>query len=759
MRSEPVGQAPGPPTARRAQALFEEQRGQVLRRTDRMLACLLVCQWVVASLGSIAMSSSPWNGAARALHPDVVAAVVLGGIITGLPVALAILRTGSPVTRQSIAVAQALWSALLIHLAGGRIEMHFHVFGSLAILAFYRDWKVLVTASAVLAADHFLRGMFWPESVYGVANAEWWRFLEHGFWVAFESAFLIMACRDSVAEMWTTAERRAEIEALSANLEQQRAVLECQNDASLEGVLIVSPDLQPFSCNRRFTEIWGITPEDMARHSKEDLIAMACARVAAPEEFLARFAALVDDQEADQTDEIEFLDGRIVERYTAPVRSAGGVFVGRGWYFRDVTARVRAAGEVRALNQELEARSRALSDANRELEARLCELHRTQDQLMQADRLAGVGRLAAGIGHEINNPLTYVIANLDEIEASAGLSAEMGERVREALDGAHRVRRIVLDLKTMARTGEERRIPVDVAELLESAIRIAGNEIRHRGRLIRAYGAVPAVLGDPDRLCQVFLNLITNASQALTGPRAGGHEIRIRTSLLADRRVAVEIEDTGEGMGPERMARAFDPFFTTKPVGVGTGLGLSICHGIVANHGGQIMVESTVGVGTRFLVALLPAEPAALAPTEQPPASPTPLAPSARVLIVDDEPMLLASIKRKIAHHHQVETAEGAAKALALLARGTQFDVILCDVMMPDQTGIEFYERVAATGTGLEERIVFLTGGAFTPETGEFLQRCRNPVLEKPIDFRRLGETIDRVAGARDPDHARRAER
>jgi two-component system sensor histidine kinase HydH len=210
----------------RAAHLLDEQRQAVYRRTDRVFVWLMLAQWAFAVLLALTLSPYGWEGKVRTTHAHVYAAVFLGAAITTLPLLLARARPGAPVTRYVIACAQMLFSALLIHLSGGRIETHFHVFGSLAFLAFYRDWKVLIPATLVVSADHLARGIFWPESVYGVANPEWWRFLEHAFWVAFEDVVLVMSCLAGDREMQDIALRRGEIEALSEREQRKSRALD-----------------------------------------------------------------------------------------------------------------------------------------------------------------------------------------------------------------------------------------------------------------------------------------------------------------------------------------------------------------------------------------------------------------------------------------------------------------------------------------------------------------------------------------------------
>jgi hypothetical protein len=210
----------------RAEDRYAAHQQEIYRTVDRTLAGLMIGQWIFAIFIALTLSPYGWEGKTRTVHLHVWVALLLGGAITSLPVALAWLRPGDVITRHAMAVGQMLWSALLIHLTGGRIETHFHVFGSLAILAFYRDWPVLLTGTVVVATDHLVRGIVWPESVYGIPNPEWWRFLEHAFWVIFCVSFLILSCRRSQKDMRVMAERGAELEALSENQWRSSSVLD-----------------------------------------------------------------------------------------------------------------------------------------------------------------------------------------------------------------------------------------------------------------------------------------------------------------------------------------------------------------------------------------------------------------------------------------------------------------------------------------------------------------------------------------------------
>ncbi len=253
---------------------------------------------------------------------------------------------------------------------------------------------------------------------------------------------------------------------------------------------------------------------------------------------------------------------------------------------------------------------------------------RTQKQLILADRMVSVGTLAAGVAHEINTPLSYLTANLDMVvedlhllaqESGSTRIADLEEMLREAREGADRVRKIVRGLKTFSRADDERRTAIDLKPVLELSVNMTFNEIRHRARLVKDYGKTPRITADDARLGQVFINLLVNAAQAIPEGRTEENEIRIATSTDERGWAVVTVRDTGAGIPASVVARIFDPFFTTKAVGVGTGLGLSICHSIVTGMGGEISVASEEGRGTTFRVALpaalndgkaLPPEPA-----------------------------------------------------------------------------------------------------------------------------------------------------
>ena len=365
---------------------------------------------------------------------------------------------------------------------------------------------------------------------------------------------------------------------------------------------------------------------------------------------------------------------------------------------------------------------------------------RMQARLLLSDRMTSLGTLAAGVAHEMNNPLAYVAVNLGFAATALSdapaavrtpLLAEAQRALDEARDGVERVRQIVGDLRTFSQPGDQGRSQVDVRDALRSAINLSQNEIRHCARLVQELEPVPTVLANAAKLGQVFLNLLLNAAQAIPEGRAEENTIRVATRLAASGHVAVEVSDTGSGIPPEVLHRIFDPFFTTKRVGEGSGLGLAICHGIVTSLGGEIQVESELGKGSLFRVLLPATGPGTVAPEAGQPQAAAPA--RGQILVVDDEPRLGRSIERLLAPHHQVVAVTSARDALARIAAGEHFDVILCDLMMPEMTGMDLHEELSRTAPRLAAGMVFMTGGAFTPRAREFLARVPNRRLEKPF--------------------------
>jgi len=385
------------------------------------------------------------------------------------------------------------------------------------------------------------------------------------------------------------------------------------------------------------------------------------------------------------------------------------------------------------------------------------ELRETQFRLGLSERLASLGTLAAGVAHELNNPLAFITQSLElaRLRLEEGLAAgppvkEAQALLMDAAVGAEQLRTIVRDLHAFAHVEEERQDRVDVREVLNLAARMAQAEIRHRARLVRDYADVPAVLASEGRLGQVFLNLLVNAARAIPAGAADRNEIRLVTRS-ENGSVVVEVHDTGRGIPAERLGRIFDPFFTTRTEGQGLGLGLSISHSLVTRMGGELSVESEPGRGSLFRVRLPGAAPvstdAAAAQARRTPSPRRKPTRRGRILIVDDEAKLALTLGMLLEDAHQVERCLQARVALELIRNSPPYDAILCDMMMPEMTGEQLYEAVLATDPEQARRIIFMTGGAFTEGTRQFLERVRNPQLTKPFKVEEVETLLASLLG------------
>jgi len=377
------------------------------------------------------------------------------------------------------------------------------------------------------------------------------------------------------------------------------------------------------------------------------------------------------------------------------------------------------------------------------------------------DKLATVGTLAAGVAHEINNPLTYVLANLTflqeqfndidrhmEMKGSMddtckGVFKEMRSELADIAKGGDKIRDIVKGLKAFVRSNDDELEKVDLNQAVESAINMSFHIIKQKARVEKNFAVdLPHLLANSGKLQQVFINLLINAAQSMEGNNPEKNKISIRTGRY-DGIVFVEFKDTGVGIPEKVLPRIFDPFFTTKPTGVGTGLGLSVCNEILNHYGGSIEVQSAVGKGSTFTVKL----PREHGPEEavNNPALPAEVKPG-RILIVDDEPGNLDVLCKILKKCGLVISALSGLDAMGILEREKgEFEAILSDINMPDMDGMGLYKNVALKFPGLEKRIVFITGGIFSDDIKDFLKSIPNICLEKPFRIEEIRETVSRI--------------
>ena len=452
----------------RTKILFEEHRQRIYMQTDRLFSWFLPFQWLGAIASALWVSPRAWSDTASQTHFHVWAAILLGGLITLFPAFLAHRHPGKPETRYLVGVSQMLIGALLIHLTGGRIETHFHVFGSLAFLAFYRDWKVLVPATLVVAFDHWFRGVYWPQSVYGIAVSETWRWLEHAGWVVFEDIFLIVSCLRSKKETWEIAVRTARDE-----------------------------------YNQRLIE------------------------------------------------------AKVIER--------------------------------------------------------TAELKKSQEQLLQAQKMESLGQLSASIAHDLNNQLTPVRGYLDMILSGVKPDDPNHPLLVEVNQAAIRSVEIVQRLLNFPKPSTIKKSPIQPERLIEEIKKMIPQLLPSTIETsVVVEGPLWDILGNETELQTVIVNLIANARDAmpnggaltLRAENANAGGVTVSHGLLPVPHVVISIVDSGMGMTPEVMQRVFEPFFSTKGRAKGAGLGLSMAFQIVKAHDGWIDISTELGKGSAFQIYL-----------------------------------------------------------------------------------------------------------------------------------------------------------
>jgi PAS domain S-box-containing protein len=585
-----------------SEQLYQSQLAHVRRDTDQLFFWIMLGQWAFAIALAWLISPYAWAGRTRSLHLHLQMAIVFGGLLNALPLIAIRRRPGAASTRHVVAAVQMLWSALLIDVTGGRIETHFHIFGSLAFLAFYRDASVLWTATVVTALDHLLRGMFWPDAVYGAANPEWWRFLEHAAWVLFEVIVLSIGTMRALRDMKLLAEREAQLEQTHAIVEREVEVRTGELAESLTRyrALVENTNAIPWEVDITTGLVRYIAPQ-------------AVAFFGAPLEQLQNESMLElvhpDDKRKLQAHFANSLTGKFPDGDSVDYRIISG---GRQRYVRTTI-------------------SYTPGEALRGITFDITKQMKLEGELRQAQKLESVGKLAAGVAHEINTPVQFVSDSVhfvkdacddlfallgryrsgDEPEAYAEridlpyLNEQVPRALELVLDGLGRVTGIVRSMKEFAYPHTAEMVSVDLNQAINSTLTIARGEYKYVAELETELGELPRVCCHIGDINQVVLNIVVNAAHAIAEKKTDQMgKIQVRTHQDGDD-VVIAIQDSGGGIPEHLQEQIYDPFFTTKAVGTGTGQGLAIARTIVVDrHQGALWFESKPGVGTTFFIRL-----------------------------------------------------------------------------------------------------------------------------------------------------------
>jgi len=725
-------------TVRRAEEYFEIQRQNIYQHTDRLFAKLMVLQWVCGVFAAVLITPFTWAGDIQKLHPHVWLAIFLGGAISALPIYMAWREPGRALTRHTMAAAQMLTGALLIHLTGGRIETHFHVFGSLAFLAFYRDWKVLVTASIVVGLDHFLRGAFWPQSVFGVVTPDIGRSFEHLGWVLFEDMFLIVSIRHSLKELSNSSLKHAQIEAVNADIEEKVRLRTEELTASEARFRLLSSSApigiyqtdHKGDCvytNPQWSEISGLRPEEslgggwsdnVHPDDREALLAHWLKTVADRREFHAEFRILHPSGE-----------NRWVHTRGKPLIDTNSSLIGYVGTAEDVTEQRRTREE----------------------------LGLARDAALESARLKS--EFLANMSHEIRTPMNAVLG-MTSLLIDTELSPEQNEFASTAYSSAESLLNLLNDILDFSKI-EAGKMAIDqedfdLREIVELTLDVLAESAQAKGVELTGLllpGTPVHLRGDALRIRQVLLNLVGNAVKFT---EEGEIIVRVSVPTVEGQNsgltvVRFEVQDTGIGIAPETLRYLFQAFTqidgsTTRKYG-GTGLGLAISKRLVSLMGGDIDVTSTPGVGSTFWFDLTleqARKPLALAQNR-----PVNLG-HVHVLVVDD------TVTNGLLLHYQLsglgmrdEHASNAEDALHLIRRraeeGDPFHLLILDLQMPGMDGLSL-ARVLETDpltSGL--RKIVLTSLGYRLDADTMREAGIAECLLKPIKQARLIEALTRV--------------
>ena len=709
----------GSPAAR-ADELFKQQQHEIYVKTDQLFAKLMFWQWLACVIMAIAISPYTWSGDTPAIHAHVWAAIFAGGSISLFPIWLTRAWPGAAITRHVIAVAQMLMSALLISVTGGRIETHFHVFGSLVILSFYRDWRVLIPATIVVGLDHFLRGVYYPYSVYGVLAASPWRSIEHAAWVVFEDVFLVISCLRSIREMRSIANRTAALEMSEQNFRQifQEAPI---------GMAVVGLDEKFLQANATLCQMVGYSEDELRQRTPLDI-------------------THTDDVAFSREFAQKMLDGRahnIVEkRY---LRKDGGiVWAARtGCVIRDETSQPR---NFLIMIEDISKRRRAeetLYEKTRQLEEAKNEADRANHAKSE---------FLSRMSHELRTPLNAILGFGQLLERQSPTPSQR-PRIQHVINAGRHLLALINEVLDVSRIEAGRMQlslePVCVFETIEETLDLMRPLARERRIKLTAdvdLDLTVHVLADRQRFKQVLLNLLTNAVKYT--PVSGSVTVSCATN--GNEKLRIRVVDTGPGIAKEKLARLFTPFDrlgAERSDVEGTGLGLVLSQRLIQAMGGAIGVESADGEGSTFWVEL----PRTKSPLEQ-----TRLVKGANIkrrkratgkrtlLYIEDNLSNLTLIEQILEERPEIELLSAMQGQVGLdLARQHSPDLILLDLHLPDLPGWDVLSQLKLSETTVDIPVVVISADATPSQIKRLIKAGALSYLTKPLDVTEFFSVLD----------------
>ncbi len=721
----------------RLESSLQHSRG----RQDQMFAWLLLFQCGLAILLAAFISPLTWEGVESAIHPHLIAAVVLGGLITGYPVYLGFAQRGQTLTRYSIAVAQMLMSALLIHLSGGRIETHFHIFASLALLAFYRDYRILLVAMGVVLVDHVIRGVYWPRSVFGnTVEYPVVRAFEHAAWVFMEVVALGITIYRSKQESRETIRRQIKLEnteeILETMVEQRTKALrdsekkaqELFNNAAV-GLYHCNGQGRLLSVNPAMVELLGYKTSVSLRNSVQYL------------------------------EQIATEDSKPHGTWLAGVMENGGYRLRDSVWMRQDGTCVNVRESTKVIYDE-QGTPCCIEGSVEDL----TEIRQLEERFLQSQKVQALGQLSTGIAHDFNNVLTSIIGFSELIESGGEATDTIRDHVSEIRKSADRAASLTAQLLAFSRkqTFQPEAFQLDdtVRDMRKLIERLVGENIALD---FKFQSGAPAAYGDPKQIQQVVLNLAVNARDAMG--EEGKLTVEVQKTTLdqnyvsycgratAGEYILLAVSDTGCGIPRNKWDRIFEPFFTTKGP-AGTGLGLATCMGIVKHSGGHMTLYSEEGVGTTFKVYLPVAESgkqvAEVSKDEAEPERPA-IRGHEVILIAEDEAVVRSLGVRALSSlGYQVIEAINGADALDKFQRQYRreesISLVITDVMMPGMGGVELASHLREIAPDIP--IIYSSGYTDEAITNTDLLERGSYFIQKPYSIANLGRKVREVLDA-----------